>query len=524
MVRFRWLVKTSKHAAPHSEKDAYSPPQYQEGDHAEPSVFPGPSMSTIPTASTTQATHFLSLPLCRKRQEQQVDPLRRQSMSDALTHQPGSDRQLEQEIPTPKEKSLPPTPTSSTEGASGAHLCRVNSPIEGPSSPYRPRSRQALQSATASPTARPSPSQAKVALAQAALAIGLPHGMPQASASSSLSDVNSIAFVTIPQSQSNRHGFPPSSIRRTKSFQQLTRYGKDDTHPDSQLSRSRGISYGHVNAFDPNEKGKGKAMEDIPSHITPPRKSLVRRASFWNRKRHDSKSSVAPLPSQHPHNSVDHLSHMLPSLPPMSPFHIDNNTSHSSRSSHTEEQLPPGLNSRRDRPLPPRPATSSPDLSLQPSQPHPPRRRRPATADSAADRPRTLSFASSSGYLSRLAPAPSRPAPSQRSDTATSRQRPRPRSQTNPQFLRRLSANLFSFGSSSPSPSPSGAIGPYLTHFPGASPRASTSKLPPPKPRPDLESPASYVNRLLSTISKVEIASALANRCDILTRQLESRT
>ena len=470
-------------------------------------------MFAVPTTNTTQPTHFFTLPLWRKRQEQQVGPTQHPSMSDSLTHQLSSDHQLEHGAPIPNEKALPPTPTSSTEGASGAHLCRVDSPIEDQSLLYQP-SRQAPQSTTASPTTRPSPSKAKLALAQAALAIGLPHSMPQASASSSRSDVNSIAFVPIPQS--SLHGLPPSSLRRAKSFQQLTReYGKeDDTHTGIKRSRSRGISFGRVNAFDSDEKGKGKALEDIPSHVTPPRRSLARRASFWNRKHHESsKPSVAPLPLQHPHNSADNLSHTLPSLPPMSPFHFDTDVSHSSRSSHTEEQLPhppPGLNSHcdhRDRPLPARPAASSPDLSLRPLQPHPPRQLRPATADSATDRPRTLSS---------FTPPSGRPSTS----IFTSLQYPdaaaRRRSQTNPPFFHRLSVNLFSFGSSSSSLSTSGTNGAHLTHSPGASPRASTSKLSPPKPRLSEESPASYMNRLLSTISKVEVASVLASRYDLL--------
>jgi hypothetical protein len=515
MVKFRWLAKPCKHIAPHSEKDSYSPSPYQERDHASPTVFPNSSVAAIPTTNTTLS---LSLPPGRKHPEQKIGPLRCLSMPD-VTHQPDSDHQVKQGTSTPKEKSLPPTPTSSSEDASDVHSYPMNPSIEGPSWPYQP-SRQDPQSALASPTVRPSPSQAKVALAQAASAISLPHSIPipQASASSTRSDINSIAFVTIPHPQPepepepDRLGFPPSNIRRAKSFQQLTRnYRKeDDPHSDSQMPRSRRISFGRVNPFDPVEKGKDKALEGIPSHVTPPRVPLVRRPSFWNRKRNDSsKSLVAPLPPQHPSNSVDHLSHILPSLPPMSPFHIDANISYSSRSSQTEES-PPRLSDRRNHPLPPRPAASSPDLSLslRSSQPrHPPRRRRPATADSAPDRPRTLSFAFSSVY-----PSTSPPSPPQHADSATFRQRPRPRSQTNPPFLHRLSANIFSFGSSSPSPS-TPTIGAYLTHSPGASPRASTSKLSPPKPLLDSESPESYVNRLLSTISKVEVASVLAQRC-----------
>jgi hypothetical protein len=219
MVRFGWPVKTTKYSVPPSERDTYHPPRYYEEHHASSVPFPSTSTSTVPTNTTTntiQTTHFLSLPVSRKHQEQQVDPPQSLSMFDVRTYQAGLDRQKEQGTSSPREKSLPPTPSSSNEDVHGNAIRRTDSPVGNESWSYRPSS-QVPQPTTASPPARPSPSQAKIALAQAALAIGLPHSMPQASASSSRSDVTSMGFVTIPHLvdiQSRRSRLPACDEQR----------------------------------------------------------------------------------------------------------------------------------------------------------------------------------------------------------------------------------------------------------------------------------------------------------------------
>jgi hypothetical protein len=533
MVKFGWPVKTTKYSTPPSERDTYPPlsPYRGQQDHAEPVAFPstttasaGAGPATNATATTTPTTHFLSLPIWRKRQEQQVDPPERLSMFELRTYQ---DHQREHQTPSPRDKSLPPTPTSSDEDMSGAQARTTDSPIDDRSWLYRP-SMQAHPTTAASPPARPSPSNAKVALAQAALAIGLPHGLPQASASSSRSDVNSMASLAVPRP--SRNG-APSNVRRAKSFQQLSRkFRRDDnsTLADAQRPRSHGIDFDPDNAFDSDGKGKGNALEDIPSHVTPPRKSLTRRASFWNRKRNDSlKTAVVPRSSERPRNSFDHLLPSLPSLRPMSPLHFDTNISHSPSSLQIEEPLPPsppGLdlrNGSRNRPLPPNPSASSPDLTVQTFQKLSVSRRRPSTADPTTNRSHTQP---------NHARPPDHPSPlavthSEQLDIVKPRRTARPRSQTNPPLFHRLSANLFSFGPSSsllpPTPPTSGAP---INHSPGAPPRASTSKLPPPKPRLNEESPVAYVDRLLGTISKADVASALAFRYDLFARELKSKS
>jgi hypothetical protein len=522
MVRFGWPVKTTKYSAPPPETNTYTPPRYQDERHASTVPFPSTITSTVPTNTTT----FLSLPISRKRQEQRVDPPHRLSMHDMRPYQAGFDHQRTQGTSSPREKSLPPTPSSSNEDVPVNYIRRTDSSIsvENQSLSHRPSNQFPLPT-TASPPARPSPSQAKIALAQAALAIGLPHGMPQASASSSRSDVTSPAFLTVPQPSR-----PSSCVRRARSLHQLSRTFWRDDNDNIHASpegprRSRRTSFGPANALDSEGKGDRNTVEDIPSHITPPRK-LVRKASFWNRKHNDLVKPAVPLPPADPlRNSSDHLSHILPSLPPLTPLRFDANILSSSRSSQTEEHLPPsppGLNRRSEscnRPLPPSPAASSPDLSMRTLQTQSPGRRRPSTADSAADRSRTLSYVHPPGHSSPLAPTPP-----QNPDVATPRRTARPRSQTNPAFLlHRLSANIFSFSSSSLSPPTSGTNRVHTNHSPGASPRASTSKLPPPKPRPDEESPVAYVDRLLGTISKADVASVLASRYDPFVCEIESR-
>jgi len=526
MVRFGWPVKTAKFSVPPPETNTYTPPPYQEERHA--STVPFPSTNT--TTNTTQTTHFLSLPISRKLQEQRADFPQRLSMRDIRPYQTGLDHQRTQGTSSPREKSLPPTPSSSNEDVRVNHIRRAESSVSvgSQSLSHRPSDQFPLPT-TASPPARPTPSQAKIALARAALAIGLSHGMPQASASSSRSDVTSTAFLTIPQPSR-----PPVSsfgVRRAKSLHQLSRtFWRDDsdsTHASPESSRrSRRISFGPANALSSEEKGDRNTAEDIPSHITPPRKSLARKASFWNRKHNEFlKPAVALPPADSPRNSFDHLSHILPSLPPLMPLRFDTNilcSSHESQTGERSPPSPPGLNRRSEshnRPLVPSPAASSPDLSVQMLQTRPPGRRRPFTADSAADRSHTLSYVHPPDHSSPLVPTPL-----QNPDVATPRRTARPRSQTNPaSLLHRLSTNIFSFSSSSLSPPTSGPDKVHTNHSPGVSPRASTSKLSPPKPRLDEESPVAYVGRLLGTISKADVASVLASRYDSLVCEIEFR-
>jgi hypothetical protein len=503
MVRFGWRVKSS-------EKDGYPPLPYKEEDHVSPVAFPSTTSSDIPTIPT----HFLTLPIWRKHQGQQANSPQRISMSDSENYGRSSDcHRRTQETVDFREKALPPTPIASNEDAPGVHLRLVDSPIEVQPLSNQP-SGQAPQSVVP-PATRPSPSRATAALAHASLAIGLPHSMPRASASSSRSDVNSLAFIPIPRS--DQHPFPTASVRRTKSFHHLSNGNSTDDGgllPSVKRSRrSRGISFGPLNGPDSEGKGKGNALEDLPSHVTPPRKSLVHRASFWGRRRDDPTKS--PIPALPPRDSFDHLSPILPSLPPMSPLHFDAVVSRSSHSSQTEELLPPsppGLGPRNEcnRPLPPSPSVSHSEMPVRSLRPPACRRRRPSTADSAVERSRALSFYEPSPTTDKSALRSLVPAPSQPPNAATPRQVARPRSQTNPPLFHRLSANLFSFGSSSSSLSASRVTGAQFDS-PEPSPRASTSKTPSIRPHNE-ESPARYVDRLLGTVGKAEIASVLASR------------
>ncbi|KAH9004383.1 hypothetical protein EDB86DRAFT_2172434 [Lactarius hatsudake] len=224
MVRFGWPVKSAKY----SEKGAYPPPPYREEDHASPVAFPSTTTPAIPTIPT----HFLTLPVWRKHQIRQASPPQRLSMSDLGNYQQSSDprRRTQETLLDPREKALPPTPVEDE------HLRRVDSPIEEQSLSNRP-STQPTQLVMA-PATRPSPSRATAALAHASLAIGLPHSMPRASASSSLSDVNSLPLIPIPRS--DQHPFPLSSIRRTKSFHQFSHeYDGDDGGSPTSIKRSR---------------------------------------------------------------------------------------------------------------------------------------------------------------------------------------------------------------------------------------------------------------------------------------------
>ncbi|KAJ7630641.1 hypothetical protein FB45DRAFT_916156 [Roridomyces roridus] len=429
------------------------PPPYK--DPAGPLYITETTTQVLTT--TTQTTHFFSLPLWKKRPSAPL-PVSSASSSGSL----GNSRDRLR-----VEKDLPPTPSNEED-------------LPLPSTSSR-KSLSASQSSAA-------------LLAHASLGIGLPHAMRNPSASSSTSDVNTIAFVT--------NSDPP--VRRTKSSQKLRATSAYDPPGSIQVSfseggkrRSRGISLGTTAAFltlaDPDPKGKGK--ETAPPM---PKTSLVRRASFWSRKKAEQPEPITPrddipLPT-------------LPSVLPMTPFTMDDfhASSPSSHSQHARRLS--RSHSARDGGI-----TNS---ALSPSDTTRPRRasKRPATADSSA---RSPSFPDSPPPLPPP-PVPRSTLPVSESD-APSR---RPRAQTNPPLLYRLSMNLFSSSSASSSNQSSTMIHESPRNSPtrsaSNSPRTSLNKTPVviPKPEVDHESPELYLRRLLLAVSKAEVAGILASSAD----------
>ncbi|KAA1468677.1 hypothetical protein DENSPDRAFT_794784 [Dentipellis sp. KUC8613] len=437
------------------------------------------------------------------------------------------------------DKELPPTPSSSEDDLpsiagptnpesqpardpSRPPSAQVNFPLSAAQSPSRSSSHSDMSRGTSQPTI----ALAQAAVTHAALGLGLPHSISRASASSSTSEVN-----IIPETSSRQLREP--GMRRAKSFQKLNAYHTSDMSPvpDSRgRARVRGNSFGSTaEALRSKGKGKGKADEPSPE-VNSPRKSLARRASFWNRKRNESLKQKPPIPAREP----EHIPHPgLPVLPPISPFYVDTNLSSSSTSSQQEPptEHPPGLvrrHSERSAILPSPPASQTTIESLTPNRiPNSLSRKsngRPVTADPSLERSRAQSMFVGPA-LNALPPVPSpvqdshpRPPSPPTVTISSARPSPRPRSHTNPPLLHRLSVNLLGFGSSSTAPSPNASVigTPTMTSSPTASPRPSLSKTPAeiPKPNMDEELPEEYLGRLLEAINKADVASVLASSGD----------
>ncbi|KAF7310669.1 Sec7 domain protein [Mycena chlorophos] len=294
------------------------------------------------------------------------------------------------------------------------------------------------------------------ALAHASLGLGLPHA----------ADMNTIVFAAGPSEARQLRRVKSSALRATSVYE-------PGPANESPKPRTRGISL---------TESKAK-QEEQPQ----PKVSLARRASFWSRRKSAALEVHAPDRDEIPVPPPS-----LPSMLPLTPFTID-------------DLSPPrhgkGLSrSHSARAGPGSAAEASPQPRSRRST------RRPATADSSTRSPMLKP------------PTPPPPLPPTPITPAS-----RPRAQTNPPLLYRLSMNLFS--SSSSSPSPSLAHPPPLIHdSPLNSPSISASNSPRPslqrptsvipKPEIDHESPEIYLNRLLLTVSKAEVAGVLAASAD----------
>lgn len=497
----------------------FPPPPYEPDEHAPQLVIGGTTTTTthVVTTTTQTTTSFFSLPLWRRRPPAASTVFARRSMSGMDADESGALGRMSNISMPMLNKDLPPTPTSSDDDL----LAPSN---EGTSDFTHPRDRalhktppitisrpmnlspSRLSSKSSSPHPSPQPT---VVLAQAALGIGLPHVMPRASTSSSRSEGNTLAFMNISQHEGHRD----LKVRRVKSSQKLSVHSSAENLSPADprgRRRTRGISLGTTVLQDAaiDVKGKGKEKEPAPDS-TLPRKSLARRASFWNRKRNESMKSQPEPATQH----------SLPFLPPVSPFRMDTNIDSPSASSsqdHPSLRPPPGLIRRHSASNSPSPSPGLPHevpdnvapFTIPESSTGKRYLRRPSTADSARSRAHSLfidSLPSSFHAPASLPPTPEAP-------SKPSHPHPRQRAQTNPPLLHRLSVNLLSFTSSSPSPSTFGLNA--TTQSPTASPRPSISQPPVdvPKPNRTEETPEVYLSRLTNAVSKAEVATVLASR------------
>lgn len=412
------------------------------------------------------------------------------------------------------DKALPPTPPSSDEDGRLYH--------EHPTEPI-PYDRQPLSTRFPPPhnllSAKPGfnvPSQPTFALAHAALGLGLPHVMPRASLSSASSDGQLGSVLPEQRHTENRLRNSKSSLALGQGSHSHRESARD---PWPSRNLPQGFEDGRLGG-----KGKGWDAEvELPADVTPPRKPISRRPSFWSRKRAESHKTVSTPPTAPP--SPPLLPSTLPSLPPVSPFLMDTSMSSSPSPSFSGSFSPTPALTRRasDKRL-----GGPPPGSPQSAQPTSSRFiRRPSTATGAPERPRARSLyvdppslpaVDIQGPLSALPPPESFPLPPPPEPPSNARRPLIPQPST--PLLRRMSINLFSFGSSStpsvPSPTAERAMAANAAngHSPQPSPRPSLSKphLPPPKPNIDEESPDEYLTRLVDAVPKGDVASILASQ------------
>ncbi|KIK71180.1 hypothetical protein GYMLUDRAFT_66390 [Collybiopsis luxurians FD-317 M1] len=486
----------SRHNSPHPG----SPPPYNENDPS-PLIFAETTVTRteIVTTTTQTTTHFFSLPLWKRRAAQASTSTRGAVDADEMGFSTSSSNfRLDKELPpTPPDSSGQASPFTSSRGPSRRTSVEQETSLP---SLFLP-SDSGRVSFGNSPT-----HTSTSALAQATL--GLPHVLPHASASSSSSEINSIAFAS-PLSSSEIL----SPRARSKQRAVSTVGPSPPVDLQSQQRRTRGLSLG-PNGFlgfgtgDDKGKGKGKEAEKESDSPNSTPSKLSRRASFWSRKKISTSPETLPPARRSEVNLVP-----LPSLPPFSPFSIDmtkESTSDTQPLQSTKPLHSRGLSrshsekARRSALKPPDPLPLPPKLSGSSGV------RRPMTADGPSPR---LNLSSLSSALVTSSPLAS-PTLEKAEKSLVKLEIPppqRPRAQTNPPLLRRLSMNLFSSSSSSPlPPSPTPAV---------ASPsplRISTTSKPAsvPKPQMDEESPEIYLERLMVSVSKAEIGGILASSSD----------
>ena len=326
----------------------------------------------------------------------------------------------------------------------------------------------ATMSMSAAPTASPAANQS--------LGLGLTLDLP----STSLLDANTVLYDTPTSPNSNT-----AMVRKAKSSQMLETEPTVERTSSADVSRGhrrhRGLSFGSSTllGFAGDLKTKGKEKDVDHGKASP---SLSRKGSFWSRRRYLNHSPEVNIPST------------PSSVAPTSPVH----TSPSTKLSPPHVR---GLSrSLSERSFLSRP---SPVLEKGPSTTHLSPRHRPSSAKQPSSNWGGFLHPSSKARNSKELNDAQQLPDSPRAQTTLRR-----RAQTNPPLLHRLSLNIFSFATSPPSPIPQSVS---TVNLPSTS---SVEKLKPSvskSPRDD-ESPAAYVRRLNSSVSKAEIAGILASR------------
>lgn len=438
----------------------------------------------VPDTSNSGSLHFFSLPHWTRR-ILPVSSSARKSLA-GLPHADEHIPNLRSAAPRRSflEKDLPPTPSSQVDPNITSH--------EPSAHPNDARVSISVQHATDTPP-------------QPTFYLDVYHNTPTISPPP---QINSVTFTSFPNSSAE------NVLRKSKSTHALR-----PEKPSSSLhqQRTRGISVTQMFTA-----AKRSSTSPCTASGNSPSTPLVRKSSFWSRKFSTSSPQHLTAPVESP---------SLPAVNPTPPLRVDftapseslarsRSNSSGARLSrrHSERAIRHSATARTNIPTLPqspvapdrtnvRPQTADPCFFVSHRSPM----RRPTTADSATpSRSRSL-FALS--HQSTVPPSNNEPFsanPTPRSKTRPPN--PRPRSSTNPQLLHRLSVNLFASSPSSASKNGSLFANEVASSPTSRSPRPSLSQIPPDvlKPRAG-ESAENFVARLVSLISKAEIAGILAS-------------
>ncbi|KAK7463748.1 hypothetical protein VKT23_005685 [Stygiomarasmius scandens] len=479
-----------KHLFSRTPNSDTPPPSYNDLENDPSPVLFSETTTVTRTVTETTTTHFFSLPLWKRRpataaSEPPSTPPKNSMVADHSTPPRFSKFKLEKDLPpTPPHESGPSSPFPSRTTSQRTSLDEIFKETVLPSL-FPPDHLQSPKGGAYSA------SSSTAALAHAALGLGLPHVLSHA-ASASHPELNTIAFNDSP---STSFDSPPSRRPSARALSSAGRPG--DSSKSTNRRRTRGLSLGpasFLNFGSSESKGKGKEKELPPGQTAePPSRLLRRKSSFWSRR----KSTVDGVESLPPKTE---LIPPLPTVPPISPFALDNTINPSPANQH-KPQHSRGLSRSHSERISPQPLSLDISvLSDSASYPKPQRQhRRPVTADSTTRAEKSPRLLLSDDQ--RLTSSPTAEQP------LSSSQQPRARALTNPPFLHRLSMNLF-MSSSVSTPSSPVVSGPPSR----VSSSKNTSSIP--KALVDEESPEGYLSRLMDSVSKAEIAAVLASSND----------
>lgn len=448
------------------------------GSAASPKSAPSPREQTLPVSTDNTSgsgLHFFSLPHWARRILPASSSARKSLAGLPRTDEHNANPRSTSPRRLLREKDLPPIPSPQADVDATGHQ----------------------------PGAQPNEARihATDALPQPTFYLDVYHHTPVASPPS---QTNSVALTSFPS------GSTENVLRKSKSTHSL----RPERSSSNEQQRTRGVSMTQMFM-------KTKRAPTSTSSGNAPSTPLARKSSFWLRKFSTSSPQHLTVPPESP---------SIPAFKPVSPLRVDFATPPDPLARSQSNSSGPRLSRRHSERAVRRPSIARANAPSLPQSPVSPDRThvRPSTADPhilvsrrlPTRRPTTADSTTPSRSRSLFALSQQSTIPPSNDERCvanpTSRPKigtpnPRPRSSTNPPLLHRLSVNLFA--SLPSSATHRGTFSAGVASSPTShSPRPSLSQISPDvlKPRAN-ESSETFVNRLVSLVSKADIAGVLAS-------------